>query len=441
MVIKMIFKKKDKIKKYKEIIKREQLKIKEEKRKNRLINKIISRKQKNTPITLKEQITSMIYFEILGFILCLLLFFALTGGRNYIKMYAELNKLINVYDTITSNYYGKIDKQAMIDNAIESMMSEAGDDYTNYTDKDNTTTFLENIDATYEGIGCTVSVNENNEIYVVDIFNDSPAKEAGIEKNDVILKIDDQDYIGKTSADMANYVKKNKNTKIKLLIRRNNEEKEITLTRKKVNIPTVTGEIFEKDNKKIGYINISVFSAQTYEQFRKELNKLEKKGIQGLIIDVRNNTGGYLATAKDISSMFLKKGDIIYRLEKDKKIEKIKDTTKESKDYPVAVIINAASASASEILASAIKESYKGIIVGTNSFGKGTVQKTKKLSDGSMIKYTVQKWLTPNGNWIDEVGVTPTNFVELRTANEVEITIGEDRQLETAKNLLFEKIN
>ena len=139
--------------------------------------------------------------------------------------------------------------------------------------------------------------------------------------------------------------------------------------------------------------------------------------------------------------MFLKKGDIIYRLEKDKKIEKIKDATKESRNYPVAVIINAASASASEILASAIKESYKGIIVGTNSFGKGTVQKTKKLSDGSMIKYTVQKWLTPNGNWIDEVGVTPTNFVELRTANEKEITIGEDRQLETAKNLLFEKIN
>ena len=206
MVIKMIFKKKDKIQKSKEIIKREQLKIKEEKRKNRLINKIIGRKQKNAPITLKEQITSMIYFEILGFILCLLLFFALTGGRNYIKMYAELNKLINVYDTITSNYYGEIDKQAMIDNAIESMMSEAGDDYTNYTDKDNTTTFLENIDATYEGIGCTVSVNENNEIYVVDIFNDSPAKEAGIEKNDIILKIDDQDFIGKTSADMANYV-------------------------------------------------------------------------------------------------------------------------------------------------------------------------------------------------------------------------------------------
>ena len=129
--------------------------------------------------------------------------------------------------------------------------------------------------------------------------------------------------------------------------------------------------------------------------------------------------------------------------EYNKDVEEIIKRKHEQKVYVLDIELSEVSGLeiASEILASAIKESYKGIIVGTNSFGKGTVQKTKKLSDGSMIKYTVQKWLTPNGNWIDEVGVTPTNFVELRTANEKEITIGEDRQLETAKNLLFEKIN
>ena len=439
-------------KKSKEIIKQEKEKIKAAKKRikkerrekfyttklGRLIRNIIPNKNKQLQITLKEQIISIIYFEILGFILCLLLFFILTGGKNYIKIYAELNKLINVYDTITSNYYGKIDKQKIIDNAIESMMEEAGDDYTNYSNKESTTTFLENIDATYEGIGCTVAVNEKKEIYVVSIFENSPAAASGLKQNDVILKIDDKDYQGKTSSDMADYIKENKNKKIKLTIRRDNEEKEIIITRKKIEIPTVTSEVITNENKKIGYITISIFSSKTTEQMKEELNKVEKQNIEGLIIDVRNNTGGYLTTANDISSMFLKKGDIIYQLESAKKVEKIKDKTKESRDYPIAVIINAASASASEIFASAIKESYHGIIVGTNSFGKGTVQKTKRLADGSMIKYTVQKWLTPKGNWINETGVKPTNFVELKSSTEPDSEV--DKQLELAKQLIFDAI-
>ena len=446
MVMKMIIKKPNKkINKSKKIIKKEKLKIKEEKKKmkkdNKFKNIFLKRKIKNQEkITVKEQIISMVYFEILGFILCLLLFFVLSGGKNYIKIYKELNKLINVYDTITSNYYGDLDKKAMIDNAIESMMSDAGDDYTNYTNQKDTTNFLENIDATYEGIGCTVAVNEQKEIYVVSTFENSPARAAGILEKDVILKIDNQDYEGKTSEDMANYIKNNKKSKIKLTIRRGEEEKEITIVRKKVEIPTVTGEIITNEDKKIGYIQISIFSALTYEQFKKELTKLEKQNIQGLIIDVRSNTGGYLSSVTDIASMFLKKEEIIYQLENGKKIEKIKDKTKECRNYPVAVIINAASASASEILAAAMKESYNGIIVGTNSFGKGTVQKTKKLSDGSMIKYTVQKWLTPKGNWINEIGVTPTDFCELKSSTQTEENPNIDKQLEMAKELIIKKI-
>ena len=143
-----------------------------------------------------------------------------------------------------------------------------------------------------------------------------------------------------------------------------------------------------------------------------------------------------------IASLLLPRGKAIYQIQSGNKKKITKDKTVEKREYPIAVITNNGSASASEILAAVVKESYdNGYVVGTKTFGKGTVQQVKKLPDGSMIKYTVQKWLTPNGNWIDEVGVTPTNFVELRTANEKEITIGEDRQLETAKNLLFEKIN
>ena len=164
------------------------------------------------------------------------------------------------------------------------------------------------------------------------------------------------------------------------------------------------------------------------------LKKLEKEKIDSLIIDVRNNTGGYLSSVTDISSLFLKKGKIIYQLEDNKNIEKVKDKTDEYRTYPIAVLINSASASASEILASAIKESYnyKNFIVGTNSYGKGTVQKTKKLSDGSMIKYTIQNWLTPDGNWINEKGVEPTNFIEFNFEDNI------DNQLNAAIELILE---
>ena len=439
----------EKINKSKEIIKKEKEKIKDEKRKikadkrqkfyktklGKLIKKVFKTDNiEKNEMSLKEQIFSMLYFELMGIVLCLLVLFALSGGKNYIKLYKDLNKLINVYDTIVSNYYGDLDKEELIDNAIESMMNGVGDSYTTYTDKEDTDAFLENVDGTYEGIGCMVSMNENNEIFVVSIFEDSPAEKAGIEENDIILKIDDVDYQDKTSEDMAEYVKNNDKAKIKLLIKRGEEEKQITINREKVEVPSVTSNIIESDNKKIGYIDISIFSAVTYEQFEKALTKLEKEDIDGLIIDVRNDTGGYLSSVTDIASLFLEKGEVIYQLEDSKTTEKIKDETKENRSYPVAVLINAASASASEILASAIKESYNGFVVGTNSYGKGTVQKTKKLSDGSMIKYTVQKWLTPDGNWINEIGVEPTNFVELNSEENA------DTQLEMAKNLIIEKL-
>ena len=436
----MIFKRKDdKINKSKEIIKREKEKIRLEKQKrfyDTALGKKIFKRKKIDDLPIKEQFVSMVYFEILGIILCLLILFVLSGGRNYFKLYYDLRKLINVYDTITSSYYGDIDKNKMIDSAIESMLNEAGDSYTTYSNKKDTQSFLENMDSTYEGFGCTVATNISNEIYVVSLFENSPAAAAGLQKDDVILKIDGISFEGKTSEDMSNYVKNSKKSKIEVVIRRGDEEKELTVNRKKIEIPTVEGKVI--DNTEIGYIQINVFSAVTSEQFKKELINLEKEKIKGLIIDVRGNSGGYLSSVTDISSMFLKKGDIIYQLENGSKIEKIKDKTKESRSYPVAVIVNAASASASEILASAMKESYHGLVVGTNTYGKGTVQKTKQLKDGTMIKYTVQKWLTPKGNWINEIGVTPTDFVEYKTATETEVT--SDRQLQKAIDLIAEKL-
>ena len=246
------------------------------------------------------------------------------------------------------------------------------------------------MDSTYEGLGCTISLNAAKEIYIVNIFDDSPAAAAGLQENDVILKIDGKNFEGKTSDEMSNYVKNSKKSQITVEIRRGDEIKEVTVNRKKVEIPTVEGKIIDESNVKIGYIKINVFSSITSKQFKEELKKLEKENIKGLIIDIRNNSGGYLSSVTEITSMFLKKGDTIYQLENNSKIDKIKDQTKENRKYPIAVLMNAASASASEILAAAIKERYHGYVVGTKTYGKGTVQQLKKLSDGSIIKYTNQ---------------------------------------------------
>lgn len=439
----------NKIKKSKEIIKQEKAKIRLEKKKQKeektkkfyktkigkFIKKIFLLNNQTTETqSIKSQILSNLYFEIVGFLLCLLVLFALSGGRNYLKLYKELQKLINVYDTITNNYYGDLDKDKLIDNAIDTMVSETGDTYTTYTNEEDTKSFLETVDGTYEGIGCMVTMDENNNILVANIFDNSPAKKAGLQVNDIIIKVDGQDYTNKTSNDMSEYIKSSTAKSIILTIKRNDKEKEITIKRNNIEVPTVTSKVIKNDNKKIGYIDISVFSSVTYKQFNKQLKKLEKKGIKALIIDVRDDSGGYLTSVTDISSIFLKKGQTIYQLEDNNKTEKIKDKTSEKRTYPIAVLVNATSASASEILASTIKESYGGLVVGTRTYGKGTVQKTKKLSDGSMVKYTVQKWLTPDGNWINETGVEPTDFVEL------DKNVSEDNQIETAVNLLIEKI-
>ena len=392
-------------------------------------NKALKKNNQRSPLL--NEILSIIYYQFLGAILCLVVLFALTGGKNYFKLYKELNKVIDTYDTITKDYYGKIDKEKLVDNAVNAMTESIKDSYTNYSDEDETNVFMENVEGTYEGIGVSVTT-KNKKIIVVKVFDDSPAHKAGIKENDIIIKIDDKDLTDENSDDLAKYIKDNKNKKMTLTIVRNNKEKEITITRTTVAMPTVSGKIIDKENN-IGYIQISIFSSITEKQFKSELKKLEKKNINALIIDVRNNSGGYLNTVTDISSLFLEKGKIIYQLKDDKGITKIKDKTNEKRTYPIAVLTNRASASASEILAAAIKDSYGGYIVGTNTYGKGTVQKAKKLSDGSMIKYTIQKWLTPKGKWVNDVGVDPTEYIEYDSSKK------EDNQLQKAIDILKNK--
>ena len=382
-----------------------------------------------------EVFSITIFSLLLGVLACFSILTILNKGKNYFVLSKELAKFVDAYDAIVNNYYKEVDKDKLVESAINGMVSSIGDEYTSYSDKDVTDNFNEAVNGKYMGIGALIMKSEND-LVIYKIFEDSPSYRAGLKDGDIILKLDDKDTKDMSVNDIASIVKNDDNKEVKLLVKRGEENLDITIVKDMVELPVVSGKVINHNDKKIGYISLSIFSSVASEQFNKELVKLEKEGISGLVIDVRGNSGGYLTTVTDIASYFLKKGDIIYKLEVNDKVTVRKDKTKESRDYPVAVLIDKNSASASEILASSIKESYNGYVVGTNSYGKGTVQQTLVLSDGSMIKYTIEKWLTPLGNWINEEGVIPTNYVELSSEYLNNPVFENDNQLNKALELV-----
>ena len=382
-----------------------------------------------------EVFSITIFSLLLGVLACFSILTILNKGKNYFVLSKELAKFVDAYEAIVDNYYKEVDKDKLVESAINGMVSSIGDEYTSYSDKDVTDNFNEAVNGKYMGIGALIMKSEND-LVIYKIFEDSPSYRAGLKDGDIILKLDDKDTKDMSVNDIARIVKNDGNKEVKLLVKRGEENLDITIVKDMVELPVVSGKVINHNDKKIGYISLSIFSSVASEQFNKQLVKLEKEGISGLVIDVRGNSGGYLTTVTDIASYFLKKGDIIYKLEVNDKVTVRKDKTKESRDYPVAVLIDKNSASASEILASSIKESYNGYVVGTNSYGKGTVQQTLVLSDGSMIKYTIEKWLTPLGNWINEEGVIPTNYVELSSEYLNNPVFENDNQLNEALELV-----
>lgn len=382
-----------------------------------------------------EVFSITIFSLLLGVLACFSVLTILNKGKNYFVLSKELAKFVDAYDAIVNNYYKEVDKDKLVESAINGMVSSIGDEYTSYSDKDVTDNFNEAVNGKYMGIGALIMKSEKD-LVIYKVFEDSPSYRAGLKDGDIILKLDDKDTKDMSVNDIARIVKNDGNKEVKLLVKRGEENLDITIVKDMVELPVVSGKVINHNDKKIGYISLSIFSSVASEQFNKELVKLEKEGISGLVIDVRGNSGGYLTTVTDIASYFLKKGDIIYKLEVNDKVTVRKDKTKESRDYPVAVLIDKNSASASEILASSIKESYNGYVVGTNSYGKGTVQQTLVLSDGSMIKYTIEKWLTPLGNWINEEGVIPTNYVELSSEYLNNPVFENDNQLNEALELV-----
>ena len=437
----------NRIQESKRIIKEEKKKIKREKKilRKKKINKFKKTKIGKFIYTLSDDRNSYSFSELfiitiisllVGAFSCFSIITIMSGGRNYLKLSKELSKFYDSYDILVENYNGNVDKKELVDAAINGMVSSVGDQYTSYVDTEGTNSFNQLVDGKYNGIGCLIQETEDKKIKVMQVYENTSAYKAGIKVGDIIKKVDDKDSsIGST--ELANYIKSSKNKSYSVTVLRDDKEIKFTLSKNEVEIPVVTSKIFDKGDKKIGYISISIFSSVSAKQFKSNLEKIEKEGIDSLIIDVRDNNGGYLSSVTDITSYLLPRGKIIYQVQKsNSKIKATKDKTIAKREYPIAVLVNENSASASEILAGAIKESYNGYVVGMKTYGKGTVQQVSELSDGSMIKYTIENWLTPNGNWINEKGIDPTDEVELSDDYYKNPNEESDNQLQKALNLL-----
>lgn len=327
-----------------------------------------------------------------------------------------LKELETAYNNILNSYVEKVDQKKLTNAAIDGMYKYLGDPYTSYLDEDTTADLTDRLKGEYKGIGVEITKVDEG-ILVANVFEKSPAEQAGILIGDLIIKVNGESTLDKTVKEVSNIIK-NSDDEIKITVQRSGIEKEISVKSRKVDITSV-----EKDKiDNVGYLKITAFSNTTYKQFREALESLEKEGINGLVIDLRDNGGGYLNPAVEIAEMFVEKGKNIYGLESKSNVEMYKDSTSESRNYKVSIIMNGSTASASEILSAALKESYNAITVGTTSYGKGTVQDTNKLSTGGMVKYTTAYWLTPNGNKINGKGITPDINIENKEGEDLELT-------------------
>lgn len=324
-----------------------------------------------------------------------------------------VNEFINTYNKLLDEYYEDLDENELVEAAINGMLSYTDDDYTIYMNEDATESLNEKLDGTYEGIGIRISLNENSEIFVYEVFDNSPANTVGILEGDILISINGENLNGKTTEEVSKIIQESNESKFVIVVSRNGEELSFDVERKTLIVPAITSSIKEVNGKKIGYIYLETFSSTLDTQVETTLISMENEGINSLIIDVRNNTGGYLTSCSKLIELFLEKDKLMYTIKSKKDSSDYKDTTDVKREYPIVVLINESSASASEILAGALKYSYGATIVGTKSYGKGKVQTTGTLEDGTMIKYTSALWYMPNGECIDEVGIQPDVVVEL----------------------------
>ncbi len=357
-------------------------------------------------------------------------------SSKYSSYNKEIEKFIEEYNFILNRYYGDIDSKTLIKNAIAGMVNSLDDPYSVFISDENATNFDVELDGEFYGLGIEISLNKDSKIEVHDVLDGYEAKNSGIQKGDIITHMDGESIEGlSTAAFRALMIEKNKKA-VTLTINRGDKIMDITIKRTLVQIDSVKSEIYKSGDAKVGYIGISIFANNTYKQFKEKLSKLENENIDSLIVDVRSNSGGHLSVVTDVISEFLDSSHAIYQIKDSTGITKEYSKGKVTKKYNIIVLIDGASASASELLASALKEQYGAKLLGTKSFGKSTVQQVIDLENGSKYKITIKEWLTSEGNVINKVGLNPDLEVILNDNYFKDPTVENDNQLQEALKLL-----
>lgn len=387
-------------------------KIKEE------ITKIENEKtEKNTveKSEITEKKIKFSIFELIISVIIVILIFLLVGyfcgkqkneKENYSVADKEIQTLIEEYNNILENYYGDIDKEELILGAIKGMLSTL-DDYSEVVGEDSNN-FEITLEGSYQGVGIGINTDTKGNIIIVTVYPDTPASDADLQPGDIIKKFNGNELTDVTTSEVVEMI--GNTNEINLTIIRNEEELEKKLVKREVVLESVYSEMHD-DN--VGYINVSIFANNTHEQFKNALETLEQQGMKKLIIDLRGNSGGHLSTVEKMLYLFLDSSHIIYQTEDKDKTEKFYSKGTEDKIYPIVILQNSISASASEIMAATLKEELGAYIVGKTSYGKGTVQQLQNVSGVGQYKFTTKKWLTPKGNWINDIGIVPDLDVSL----------------------------
>lgn len=350
----------------------------------------------------------------------------------------ELTTALKNIENIVDKYYlNDVDKKAAIDGAISGYISALGDEYTEYIKAEDMKEYTEQIMGNYVGIGIYMIANtEKNTIQVLLPIKESPAEKAGLLPGDTILSVNGIEYTADQVTAAANNIKGTEGTKVTLEILRDAEKFTVEITRQKVNTNPV---ISKKIDDNIGYIEVSSFDEGTADDFKTKFEGLKEQNIKSLIIDLRNNGGGLVSEALTIADYIVPKGEkLLITVDKNEK-EKIEKASKDPIiDMPVVVLVNENTASASEILAGALKDLNKATIVGTTTYGKGVIQQILSLKTGAGLKITIEEYYTPNKTKINKVGIEPNEIVKLpdTVTNVLSLNENEDTQLQKAIEIL-----
>lgn len=352
-----------------------------------------------------------------------------------VKSNSKLSEIISTYNSIKDNYYKEIDDDTLVNAAVSGMIGSLDDKYSNYMDSSTTDSFNESVEGSFVGIGITIMYDgEYNKIIAVD---DKGPSNKILKVDDLIVEVSGKDVRGIYGDDLKKLIRGKVGTTIKIKVLRNNKNLTFSIKRTNIEIKTVKSNYFDVESKKIGYLDVDVISSNTYKQFNKNLKRLENKNIDSLIIDLRDNPGGHLSQTKEILSMFFNKKTVLYQLKDKDTKKKIYSSSNETRSYPIVILVNDGSASASEIITSCFMENYNNIkVVGTTTYGKGTVQQSHQLSTGTSIKYTVQEWLTSKGKSINEKGIKPDEELLMNSEYYSNPTYNTDNQLQKAIEIL-----